>query len=281
MKARSISSSIVAVSRPSDSRLGSSGAKDGSDGSEARQVCMAPVTSPSRRRRPRKRSGASTSSSSASSQPSSPSGHERLEDAQRRLGGPAVVRVPAVQRRHVLELVPAEEAEHLQLGVDPGLEAAVDLEDQLLVEHDRGVRLLVLDHAHRRELGGDAGEALDHLEEDRAAVPRQLRRAGADPLDELAGDPGLGQAVEPVAGDELIGVVRPLREAHLDERDHRARQLSAVDDGRMRDLTPFRPVPPLRGDVLDERLFGQVGRGRHSSFRSWNQNHPRGASVSR
>ena len=51
--------------------------------------------------------------------PVEPVGHERLEDAERRLRGPAVVRVPAVQRRHVLEIVLAEEAEHLQLGVDP------------------------------------------------------------------------------------------------------------------------------------------------------------------
>ena len=60
-------------------------------------------------------------------------GHERLVKPS--VDGPAVVRVPAVQRRHVLEIVLAEEAEHLQLGVDARLQAAVD-EDQLLVEHD-------------------------------------------------------------------------------------------------------------------------------------------------
>ena len=71
-KMRSICSSTVAVSRPSDSLLGSSAEKFGSLGSEPSTECMRPVTSPRRRSRVRKRSGASLNSRSASSQPSSP-----------------------------------------------------------------------------------------------------------------------------------------------------------------------------------------------------------------
>ena len=154
-------------------------------------------------------------------------------------------------------------------GLMPGLQAAVDLEDQLARRTRRSVFDCSL--SITRTVASSAPTPAKPSTTWKKIVPPsrvQLRGAGADPLDELARDPRLGQAVEPVAGDELVGVVRPLGEADLDERDHRAGQLRAVDDGRMRDLAPLRAVPPLRGDVLDERLFGQVGRGRHSSFRA-------------
>jgi hypothetical protein len=79
--------------------------------------------------------------------PVDPPGHELLEHAERRLRRPSDVRVPAEQRGDVREVLPAEELQHLQLGIDPRFETAVDLEDQLVVEDDRAVRLFSLDQA--------------------------------------------------------------------------------------------------------------------------------------
>src|SRR5204862_3754949 len=55
-----------------------------------------------------------------------------LQNPERRRERPAGVRVPAAERRGVRETVLGEEAQHLELGVDPGLESPEDLEDQLL-----------------------------------------------------------------------------------------------------------------------------------------------------
>src|SRR5205807_4530161 len=54
---------------------------------------------------------------------------------------PAGVRVPAAECRVAAEAVLGEEAEHLELRVDPRLETAEDLEDQRVVEDDGAVRL--------------------------------------------------------------------------------------------------------------------------------------------
>src|SRR5581483_3965559 len=61
-------------------------------------------------------------------------GDERLEDAERRLQGPADVGVPAGERRDVRELALGEEAQQLELRVQSGLEPAEHLEDELVVE---------------------------------------------------------------------------------------------------------------------------------------------------
>ena len=96
-KTRSISSSIVAVSRPSASGLGSSGRSSGRP--RRRRARCASRRSPRRAGAAGRGSGpgASASSSSASSQPSSAVRHELLEDAERRLQRPAAVRVPAAR----------------------------------------------------------------------------------------------------------------------------------------------------------------------------------------
>ncbi len=81
---------------------------------------------------------------------------EVLDDAERRVDQPARVAVPAAQRGDVREVALGEEAQDLQLGVGPGAEAAVGLEHEPLVEHDRGVGLL---GAHRADLGDLGAQA--------------------------------------------------------------------------------------------------------------------------
>src|SRR5439155_25374292 len=76
-----------------------------------------------------------------------PTLRELLQDPERRAHDAAGVRVPAAERGDVLEAVLREEAQHLELRIDARLEASEDLQDQLLVEHDRRVRLLGADGA--------------------------------------------------------------------------------------------------------------------------------------
>ncbi len=109
-----------------------------------------------------------------------------------------------------------------------------------------------------------------------------LRLAGPDQVDELPRDRGLRQAIQRLPGDQLVDVVRPLREDDLDQRERQAGQLHLVDDACSGDLAPLRPVPALVGDVLDQPVLGQPAQpGHETSFLSRNQNQPRGASVSR
>src|SRR5262249_43223459 len=84
-------------------------------------------------------------------------GEERLGHAERRRERLPLVVVPAVQRRDVRKLAVGEEAQDLELGVDARLELAEHLEDNSLVEHDRGVRLL---DPHRPD-GADSSVVTD------------------------------------------------------------------------------------------------------------------------
>ena len=59
-----------------------------------------------------------------------------LQEAERRGERAARVAVPAAERRDVAEALGSEEAKHLELRVDPGLDPAEDLEDERVVEHD-------------------------------------------------------------------------------------------------------------------------------------------------
>jgi len=79
--------------------------------------------------------------------------HVLLQHAERRVQRPADVRVPAAELRDVVEPALGEEAQHLELGVHAGLEPPEDLEDELVVEDDRRVRLLARDPACGRQLG--------------------------------------------------------------------------------------------------------------------------------
>ena len=152
-KTLSISSSIDAVSRPSDSDDGYSGAKLGSVRSLPSSVCM-------RARHLAEADTARCRNASAvvahrverqlppvASRPGRTAGGSRASRPSA-----ARVRVPAGELRDVLEAVLGQEAQQLELGVDPGLEPAEDLQDQLLVEDDRRVRLLRADRARLSQL---------------------------------------------------------------------------------------------------------------------------------
>ena len=119
-----------------------------------------------------------------------------LQEPERGGERPARVLVPAAERRDVPEPLRGQEAEHLELRVDAGLEAAEDLEDQRVVEDDGAVRLLGGDEPHRAELAAQSGEVLGRTELGHALRALQ-RQAGAHRADDLARDPGvLGKPVE-------------------------------------------------------------------------------------
>ena len=104
--------------------------------------------------RSRNVSGALMISSSASSQPSTASGRKRLAPrrASRRTPGPRT-RTSRAARAMLGKLAPGQEAQHLELGVDPGLELAEHLQHDRVVEHERRVRLLDAHHADAVAVG--------------------------------------------------------------------------------------------------------------------------------
>ena len=128
-----------------------------------------------------------------------------------------------------------EEAQQLELRVDARLEPAEDLEDQLVVEHDRRVRLLGADGPR---LAG--------------ARRRSRRRRRTRPTPSPAGSftpwriietssrtlPRVGERIERLAREQLVGLVRAGVEADLDEQQLEPRLVLAqdgpVDDLRVR-----------------------------------------------
>ena len=165
--------------------------------------------------------------------------HELLQDPERRAQRTAGVGVPAAERRDVRETVLGEEAQHLELGVDPGLEAAEDLEDQLVVEDERRVRLLATDRPRVEQLAAQAGEPFDRPELDRTLRALQ-RQPCPHRMHELARSGRMLEAVDlGVAVQQLVDVVRAGVVAHLDELEREMRigraQLDGVEHLRMRD----------------------------------------------
>jgi hypothetical protein len=209
--------------------------------------------------------------------------NELLQDPERGIHLPPRVCVPAVELGDVLELVLGQEAEQLELGVDAGLEPAEHLQDQLLVEDDRRVRLLGSDRARFAQLVTGACKRLDRRELDNALAGGHLR-VGAHQVDELAHLPWVRERVELVlvACEQLVGLVRARVEARLDDQQLEAwillAQGRAIDDGGVRHLARLRPEPPLAGDEIDQLPFPGHST---SSFRNWNQKNPRGARVSK
>ncbi len=182
-----------------------------------------------------------------------------LEDAEGCVHRRAGVLVPAAEGRDVLEAALGQEAEQLELGVDARLEPAEDLEDQLLVEHDRRVRLLGVDAARLGQRAAEVGEAADGSERQRP-LARLLGDPRPDEVHELAQVGRAGEGVElhapvPLAEHELVRLVRARVEADLDERDRELRvggaDRAAVDHPRVHDLARLRPEPALPGDELD------------------------------
>ena len=162
---------------------------------------------------------------------------EALENPEGRVHRAAVVRVPAGQLRDVLEAALRQEPQQLELGVDPRLEPAEDLQDQLLVEDDGRVRLLGRDLPRVAKLGRKPGVSLDLRELDRP-LPGLDLRARAHHANELSRLARVGERIEAVAGEQLVRLVRSGVEADLDELEleHRigGTQGRTVDDRRMR-----------------------------------------------
>ena len=208
-----------------------------------------------------------------------------LEDPERRVERPPRIRVPPRKRRDVRKPMFGQEAEHLELGVDPRLEPAERLQDQLVVEDHRAVRLLARHDLGAFELAPERGKALDRAEVDDALL-RPPRRARPDLVHELARQSRVREAVGEALlararpGEHLVDVVRSLREADLDEEQRQLRrQVGRVDDARADHLARLGAEPALLDDVVDQRTL--VDRGHAQSFLSWNQKNPRGPNVSR
>ena len=106
--------------------------------------------------------------------------------------------------------------------------------------------------------------------------------AAAHHRDELAHAARIGERVERLVREQLVGLVGARVESNLDEQELEPRafltQHAAVDDLRVRHVPRLRGVPALARDELDQLLFG---RHSASSLLSWNQKNPRGAIVSR
>ena len=149
-KTRSMSSSMVAVSSDIDSALGSSGLKAGSPASEASAVVQlrGDRAEAAELGQEGRRIGGDLIQRQLPA--ADGVGEEALRDAQRGAEGPALVLVPPLQRGDVRELAAGEELQHLELGIDAGLQAPEHLEHGLVAEHDRRVGLLDAHRAHRR-----------------------------------------------------------------------------------------------------------------------------------
>ena len=118
---------------------------------------------------------------------------EALGDAQRGRERAALVLIPALQRGDMRESLTGEETQHLQLGVDPGLQPAKHLEHRLVAEHDRGVGLLDAHRAGRRiEVQRAAVLGLGEADAPLAGVDRRL---GVDVAQQLAHQLGVGHRV--------------------------------------------------------------------------------------
>ena len=116
---------------------------------------------------------------------------EVLRDGEGRDGAVAGgERGPSGDGRDVVVALPAEEAQHLELGVLAVLDAAEDLHDDLLADDHRGVRLLGPERAD-----GSVGPGLrlgGPLEADRAARP--VTRGGDRPAPDPSAAPVSGSA---------------------------------------------------------------------------------------
>ena len=189
--------------------------------------------------------GSLASSSSASSQPSREPSQELLQDAERRVEQAPLDLVPAGQRGDVREAVGGQEAQQLELRVHARLDLAERLHDQLVAEDDRGVGLLDADRAHvdgAAEAGARAFGAQRKMNSswptwnsllERIAVQQLAARGrvGERVVDGPAvglEDHALGPALAGRAQAErhLVGLVRPGREARLDQAQHEQRRLA-------------------------------------------------------
>ena len=272
-KMRLISSSTVAVSSASASVLGSSGAKVGSLGVGAEHGVHVPrhlPEAPQAREEPLRRGLQLVERELPAV---AAVAHVLLQHAERRVHRPAEVRVPAGELRDVLEVALGEEPQQLELRVDARLEPPEHLQDQLLVEDDRRVRLLgVITRADVSSVPRPAKPSSGR----NSSIPSVglHRDAAADHVHELAYVPRIGERVELLAArQQLVRLVRAGVEADLDERKAQLRlgvvQRRAVETRACVTSRVFDANQRCAVTKLD-----QLGL-------SWNQKNPLGASVSR
>jgi hypothetical protein len=219
-----------------------------------------------------------------------------LQHAERGVHQPPVVLEPAGDRRDVREVALAQEAQQLELGVDARLDAPERLQDQRLAEHDRRVRLLDADRAH---LDGAALARRRPPSGTRACRRPPARRRRAHQVQQLARVRGIGErvvvgvaaglgddAVAPALGGgpdadrHLVDLVRPLREARLDQRQHELRRVLAQRE-RLEDVEAARPRWPSsrtsaaartsRAAAPRERARATVTHPPRPGSTSWNQ----------
>ena len=207
-RSRSIRSSRSAVNSASDSLPRSSGAKAGSVGSPARAVCIAPTVAPSPRSGSSSESGSPASPSSVHSQPSRPSAMNSWTTPSVASAGRPWYSYQPSSLRDLAEPAGVEEAEHLELRVHPRLDPAVDLEDRVLAEDDRAVRLLGGDRP-RLGVGGRGRALADPREDDPPVVGGDLAAADDQPQEARWVAP-LGEQVVDGVGAEA-GDPRALR----------------------------------------------------------------------
>ncbi len=205
-------------------------------------------------------------------------GHELLHGRQRRLERPALVRDVALERRCVLEGALGEEAEHLELGVHPRRDPAVELERVALVEHERAVRLLGAHRPRRLDLFGELAGRAEHDRRlgglERGICPHQLEYPAGELRvgDRVVGDPALGlgdhglvPAVRrgPEPEREVVEVVGLEAVAHLDDRDREDRRLARASHRRRGCARRARPSTCLRTSAATRSC--RAGRARRGS----------------
>ena len=162
-----------------------------------------------------------------------------------------------------------EEAQHLQLRVDAGLETPEHLQDRLVVEDDRRVRLLGADPPDVDRLAAQPREVRDSVELD-DSLPAVQRLARTQRAHELPREGDVVVDLDLVSGrrvEQLVEVVRAGLVAHLDERE-RERRLARAHDHRVEhlrvsDAARLRAVPALPHHLLDQDAFVEAhGVGR-------------------
>ena len=305
-KTRSICSSTFAVRIDSASIDGSSGANAGSSASEPSAVCSSPDHRAERAAGGRAALRVAPSSSSASSQPSCAPARYSCRMPSVASIRPPLDLVPAGQRRDVREAARGQEAQQLELRVHARLDAPERLQDQLLAEHHRRVRLLDADRPH---VDGPAEAGAGRLRPAEARTrpgrpgPRCWSASGAAARGRARGRParrrpssrrprGSTAVLQPSsAGPQperhLVGLVRARREARLDQAEHEQRRLGrAAARARATSMWSTSRVlerePALGDDPVVERLLveeREVARGdggrdvghASSSSTSWNQ----------
>ncbi len=171
---------------------------------------------------------------------------ERGQRRERRLERRPLGGQGPLQPRGVGEAGRGERVEHLELGVRPCLEPAIELQHVELVEHDGAVRLLDAERANPGTLGRDPGE-------------RREPRGDLRPLE------GVDHPVVGVQRDEIV-LVRPRAEPDLDDRERHEVVLDgdADDLGVLRDAV-LRREPPGPRHEREELVARQRPRVTHRS----------------